>query len=106
MIDTSPVTSKLDSELELLERHIRVLKITKENQPIGIIRLAELLDMRKQEHKVRYSLRILEGAGLIEATSGGAKVTEEYDNFMEHVSEYLDELTERLRSVKESVPLT
>jgi len=100
MIDTSPVTSKLVSELDLLERHIRVLKITKENQPIGIIRLAELLEMKGQEHKVRYSLRILEDAGLIKATSGGAEVTGGYDEFMEHVSEYLDELAERVRSAK------
>jgi len=104
MLDTSPLTSKLTSELELLERHIRVLKITKENQPIGIIRLSELLGFKDQEHKVRYSLRILEDAGLIEATSGGARVTDGYDAFMEHVAEYLDELTERIVSAKGAVP--
>ena len=42
---------KLVDELELLERHILMLKITKENQPVGIIRLSEILDIPK--HKVR-----------------------------------------------------
>ena len=49
---------KLIDELELLERHIMMLKATKENQPIGIIRLSEILNIPK--HKVRYSLRLLE----------------------------------------------
>ena len=102
MPDTSPVTSKLTSEIELLERHILMLRITKENQPIGIIRLSELLGIPK--HKVRYSLRILEDAGLIAATSGGATVTDGYAGFMEHVSEYLDGLTGYIRSMRERVP--
>ena len=102
MLDTSPVTSKLTLELELLERHILMLRITKENQPIGIIRLSELLGIPK--HKVRYSLRILEEAGLIAATGSGATVTDGYGDFMDHVSEYLDELVERIRSLKERVP--
>lgn len=41
---------KLIDELEFMHRHIIMLKATKENQPIGIIRLSEILDMPK--HKV------------------------------------------------------
>ena len=104
MVDTSAVTSKLTLELELLERHILMLRITKENQPIGIIRLSELLGIPK--HKVRYSLRILEGDGLIEATGSGATVTDGYDDFMGHASDYLDELIDRIRAVKERIPIT
>jgi predicted transcriptional regulator len=102
MTDMSRVTSNISSELELLERHILMLRITRENQPIGIIRLSELLGMPK--HKVRYSLRILESVGLIEATASGAVVTGRYRDFMAYVSEYLEELMERMRSMKDAVP--
>jgi len=104
MADTDHILSKLTSELELLERHILMLKITKENQPIGIIRLSELLGIPK--HKVRYSLRLLEGAGLIEATNEGARVTDGYGDFMDSAVAYLDELDEKIRSVKDTVTMT
>ena len=104
MVDTCHITEKLTSELELLERHILMLKITKENQPIGIIRLSELLKMPK--HKVRYSLRLLEQAGLIEPSSGGAKVTEGYDEWMTETETYLNDLIEHISSVKDTIPRT
>lgn len=104
MVDTEHITSKLTSELELLERHILMLKITKDNQPIGIIRLSESLNIPK--HKVRYSLRLLEEAGLIEATSGGARVTDGYDEFMTDVSDYLAELKKKIDSVEDALPRT
>ena len=104
MVDSCHITEKLSSELDLLERHIMMLKITKENQPIGIIRLSELLDMPK--HKVRYSLRLLEQAGLIEPSSEGAKVTDRYEAWMEDTDAYLTELVERISSVKDAIPRT
>ena len=93
---------KMASELELIERHVMMLKVTKENQPIGIIRLSEILGIPK--HKVRYSLRLLEKEGLISPSTGGAKVTERYGDFMESVETALDGLREkmdRLRAVVE-----
>src|SRR5207237_1039593 len=47
-----------------------MLKAIMENQPIGIIRLSELLNF--PQHKVRYSLRLLEQAGLITSSPEGA----------------------------------
>jgi Uncharacterized protein conserved in archaea len=91
MTDTEYITRKLTSEVELLRRHVLMLRITKENQPIGIIRLAEMMDLPK--HKVRYSLRLLEEAGLIEPSTGGAKVTDGYDNFMKEIVTYLDSIS-------------
>lgn len=95
---------KLIDELEFMERHIRMLKITRENQPIGIIRLSEIMDMPK--HKVRYSLRMLEQEGLINPTTDGATVTEKYDSYMKEMSEKLQhivEMVERLKRQLESV---
>jgi len=94
------IAEKMRSELELIERHVMMLRVTKENQPIGIIRLSEILCLPK--HKVRYSLRLLEKEGLISPSTGGAKVTDRYDDFMKSVEESLDDLgngIDRLRSV-------
>ena len=55
------------TELELTERHLLVLKKVIEEAPIGILKLAEVTGM--QNHKVRYSLRILEQANLIKPSS-------------------------------------
>jgi len=88
-------------EMALIERHILMLKATKENQPVGIIRLSELLDIPK--HKVRYSLRLLERDGLIVATQEGARVTEKYDEFMEKLSAKLDAIIDRVNEIRDEV---
>ena len=93
---------KLVDELELLERHILMLKITKENQPVGIIRLSEILDIPK--HKVRYSLRLLEKEGLISPSTEGARVTERYDEYMKDVESKLDDIVEMVERLKTEVP--
>ena len=40
MAKKSPLTSKIESEIKLLQRHVSMLKAIMENQPIGIIRLS------------------------------------------------------------------
>jgi len=102
--DTAYITDKLTSELDLLERHILMLKITRENQPIGIIRLSELLGIPK--HKVRYSLRLLEQARLIQPSTDGARVTDDYDDFMSGAAAYLDALVSRIGDIRNKVPRT
>ena len=93
---------KLVDELELLERHIHMLKITKDNQPVGIIRLSEILDIPK--HKVRYSLRLLEKEGLISPSTEGARVTDKYDSYMKEVSGKLDEIVKMVERLKKELP--
>ena len=93
---------KLVDELELLERHILMLKITKENQPVGIIRLSEILDIPK--HKVRYSLRLLEKEGLISPSTEGARVTEKYDDYMKDVESKLDDIVSMVKRLKAELP--
>ncbi len=71
------VLKKAKSELDIALRHIRVMKAVMENQPIGIFKLSELVNMPK--HKVRYSLRILEQSGIIEPTQYGAVIRKDAD---------------------------
>jgi len=87
-------------EIELIGRHIDMLKVTKEMQPIGIIRLSEVLGIPK--HKVRYSLRILEKEGLIIATNEGAMVSDKYEKFMKDVPGQLEELMIHISKIDKS----
>src|SRR6266566_2866305 len=60
-----------------------MLKAIMENQPIGIIRLSELLNF--PQHKVRYSLRILEQEGLIKPSPEGAVTTDRLEEFLDYL---------------------
>lgn len=74
------LTSVIETELDILKRHICVLKVLEENQPMGIIKLSELT--KYPQHMVRYSLRILEQDGLIEPSPHGAVTTGEVSKTM------------------------
>ena len=94
----SVLTKKIESEIELLERHVTMLNTIIEHEPIGIIRLSELLSI--PQHKVRYSLRILEQEGLINPSPEGAVTTERVDAFFAELNDILmqmDSTVNRLR---------
>jgi len=61
--------TKLKSEIELASRHLEVIRAVVEYQPIGIMKLSDILDL--PYHRVRYSLRILEQEGYIRASPAG-----------------------------------
>lgn len=63
------ILSKLENEIELLERHFSVLQVVLENGPVGIVSLSTQLGY--PNHKIRYSLRRLEEEGLIEPSQRG-----------------------------------
>jgi len=88
-------------EMDLVERHILMLKATRENETVGIIRLSEILNIPR--HKVRYSLRLLEQDGLIRATPEGAVVTDRYNEFMNDLSTQLDSVVVRINRLREQV---
>lgn len=98
MTDGGQLASSLVEELDLLGRHILMLKATRENEPIGIMRLSEILGI--PSHRVRYSLRILEKEGLIEPTPGGAKTTDLYEEYMGRLAELLDSLIPRIEGMR------
>ncbi len=85
-------------EFDLIERHLLMLKATKENQPVGIIRLSEITGIPK--HKVRYSLRLLEKDGLIVATPDGAVVTDVYDEYLKELDAALLKSIERAQDIR------
>jgi predicted transcriptional regulator len=92
---------RIEYELELLQRHAQILNIIVKNEPIGIIRLSNL--SKFPQHKVRYSLRILEQEGLIEPSSDGAITTEKFKKFIPRVNNILVSIKKTMQEIKSSV---
>lgn len=93
--------SRVETEFNLLERHIKMLTIIMNEGPIGIIKLSE--KTRFPQHKVRYSLRILEEGGLIRPSPRGAAVTDGTYEFIDNFRNLLRDLEVRIREIKKSI---
>src|SRR4030042_577227 len=97
----SVLTSKIETEIELLQRHVAMLKAIMDNEPIGIIRLSEML--KYPQHKVRYSLRILEQEGLIEPSPDGAVTTAQLQDFLDNLKKSLESLNSTVQELREQL---
>ncbi|MDD3857089.1 MAG: hypothetical protein PHP43_03470 [Methanoculleus sp.] len=91
--------AKIKSEIELVSRHLEVIRAVVEYQPIGIMKLAEILDL--PYHRVRYSLRILEQEGYIRASPAGAVATPLAADLLVTLDAEVDELIGLLRVIQE-----
>ncbi|MFC4356704.1 hypothetical protein ACFO0N_01940 [Halobium salinum] len=89
---------RLEKEVDMLERHLQVLKMVIENEPIGIVKMSN--ETGYPHHKVRYSLRVLEEENLIEPSSQGAITTERTSEFVEELDGKLDDINEKLSSMR------
>lgn len=93
------LTEKVSGELEMLRRHLIILKQVVENEPIGILKLAE--ETKIPSHKVRYSLRILEHEGLIAASAPGAITTDRTKPFLEELDSMIEQIVADAADLKE-----
>ena len=89
---------RLEKEVDMLERHLTVLEMVKEDEPIGIVKMSN--ETGYPHHKIRYSLRVLEDENLIKPSSQGAISTEETDEFIESLNGKIDEMEDRLTDMK------
>ena len=89
--DRCVLTSVIETELDILRRHVNVLKTLQKNQPMGIIKLSELTGY--PQHMVRYSLRILEQDSLIEPSPQGAVTTADVDKTMVLLKKILENIS-------------
>ena len=87
----------LRAELDLLGRHVTILKLVIENEPIGIVALAD--ETGHEHYEVRYSLRVLEEGGLVEPTKRGATSTQDAASLLAELPDRIDELGEKLRTI-------
>lgn len=89
---------RLEKEVDMLERHLDVLRMVIENEPIGIVKMSN--ETGYPHHKVRYSLRVLEEEELIEPSSQGAITTDYTDEFVGELDQKLEDTVEKLSGMK------
>ncbi|MFB6130520.1 MAG: hypothetical protein ABEJ28_06840 [Salinigranum sp.] len=89
---------RLEKEVDMLERHLQVLKMVIDNEPIGIVKMSN--ETGYPHHKVRYSLRVLEEENLIEPSSQGAITTERTEEFVDELEDKMSEIVTKLESMK------
>jgi predicted transcriptional regulator len=82
---------RLEQEVDMLQRHLEVLRKVIENEPIGMVKMSN--ETGHPHHKIRYSLRVLEEASLIEPTSQGAATTDETNGFVPELDGRIDDIT-------------
>ena len=80
------------------ERHIEVLRMVIESEPIGIVKMSN--ETGYPHHKVRYSLRVLEEESLIEPSSQGAITTDQTETFVADLDGKVDTIVEKLDGMK------
>ncbi|MBP2133796.1 putative transcriptional regulator [Methanomicrobium sp. W14] len=93
---------KLLNEIELVGRHLEVIRVVQKNQPIGIMKLSEILGI--PSHRVRYSLKVLEQLGYIRASPSGAVATEKASDLIDNLDREIDSLISQLESIRNSSP--
>ncbi len=101
MATGTALTDRLRRDLDLLHRHITVLKAVEEHQPIGIMRLSKRLVV--PQHKVRYALRVLEQDGLTRPSRAGAVATKKAKPFHEELRVVLTEMKETVETLRNSL---
>ncbi|PSQ40566.1 hypothetical protein BRD18_06450 [Halobacteriales archaeon SW_7_71_33] len=89
---------RLEKEVDMLERHLQVLRMVIENEPIGIVKMSN--ETGYPHHKVRYSLRVLEEENLIEPSSQGAISTEDTGEFVDDLDEKMDDIIGTMEEMK------
>ncbi|GAA0457710.1 hypothetical protein GCM10008985_12320 [Halococcus dombrowskii] len=95
---TDIMIDRLEKEVDMLERHLQVLGMVIENEPIGIVKTSN--ETGYAHHKIRYSLRVLEKESLIEPTSQGATTTDQTSGFVDELDGRIDAVSTKLAEMK------
>jgi predicted transcriptional regulator len=94
-------TERLRDQVEKESRDLSILGAVIDDGPIGIVRLAEETGI--PEHKVRYSLRMLEDDGLVEPTPQGAIPADNIEQRVDDINDGIDRLIERLEELESAI---
>jgi predicted transcriptional regulator len=92
------MVDRLQNQVEKEERDLTILRAVIEDGPIGIVKLSERTGL--PEHKVRYSLRMLENDEFIQPTPDGAIPAEDIEERVERINSGLTELIGRLEKLR------
>lgn len=99
--DKTSITSVAEKEIDLLSRHLDVLKTVKDQGPIGIIRLSQITG--QPQHMIRYSLRTLENDGVIKPSPQGAVVTDKIHETLGTLESTLDDISTTMGELKKKL---
>lgn len=86
------ILHELVGDVERLSRHLTIIEALLREQPAGIIKISQITDL--PEHRVRYSLRVLERGGIITPSREGAILTPEFVENREKLAEDLSKVSE------------
>ncbi len=104
MTEESNLFKELKETLEPVKRHIRIIEALMNDQPAGIIKISNSTGI--PDHKIRYSLRILEKDGIISPSKDGAILTPEFienkEKIAEEAKEILDSFDALYSEIKKS----
>jgi len=89
---------RLAEQVEKERRDLQILEAVIEHGPIGIARLAEEAEI--PEHKVRYSLRMLENDELVQPTPEGAVPADDIEARIATMNQGLERLRDRTETLK------
>ncbi|MHB1493485.1 MAG: transcriptional regulator [Thermoplasmataceae archaeon] len=67
---------EIDENLDTVRRHLSIVQTLLKDQPAGIIKISKLTGLA--DHKIRYSLKILEKDGIVIASKEGAMLSPEF----------------------------
>ncbi|WP_369907610.1 transcriptional regulator [Thermoplasma sp. Kam2015] len=87
--------------METLRRHISVIDVLLKEQPIGIIKLSQETGI--PEHKIRYSLRILEQENIISPSREGAILTPDFIEHKDQIIGDAEKAVEEANAILEQV---
>ncbi len=88
-------------EMDLLLRNVSILEKLSTSKPMGILKLSEV--MKLPNHKVRYSLHLLEREGIIEPSAEGAVPTTKAKEYWDTLDDSIDQLSDSVKKLKRSV---
>jgi predicted transcriptional regulator len=99
--DKTAITNVAEKELDLLIRHIDVLKTVRDHGPIGIIRLSQVTG--QPQHVIRYSLRTLEHDGIIKPSAQGAIITDKVIDTLGTLESTIDDMITTMTDLKKKL---
>jgi len=89
---------RLARQLGKEQRDLLVLEVVLSSHPIGSARIAEQAGI--DEHKTKYSIRMLEDDGLVDPTPDGVVPADGVAGRVEEINAGLDQLSGRIKELK------
>lgn len=97
MENSSSLFREIKTDLETVRRHLSIIQTLLREQPVGIIKISHETGI--PEHKIRYSLRVLEKEGLILPSREGAILTPEFIDNKEKIADEARVLAEQMTNM-------